>query len=214
MRHWHLFNYSDPSIQGGLQAGIDEALKWNGIPIIAHPVFSNLTAEKILNGSNNCKHIEIANMCTARELSPDEEAEIAKCESIWDRVLSAGKLMYGIACDDAHSLKATGLGWIMVKADTLSKKAILGGIENGDFYSSTGIILRDYKVDKLTKTISVESVNADTIKFIVKNGSVIKSVIGKEASYKVQGNEYYIRARLTNSSREKGWTQPVYVSEF
>ena len=56
-------------------------------------------------------------------------------EEVWDRMLSSGKLLYGIAVDDAHYFKRPddrsaprpGQGWVHVRAPRLESRALLGG---------------------------------------------------------------------------------------
>jgi hypothetical protein len=127
-------------------------------------------------------------------------------------VLSApsGRLVYAVAADDNHyKQKNVGRGWIMVKSPALTKKDIVENIRRGNFYASTGIKLNDYKVTKTTITINSE--NGDTITFIGKYGSVLQSISGKKATYTIQGNELYVRAKITNTGGLAAWTQPVFV---
>ena len=71
-------------------------------------------------------------------------------EEVWDRLLSSGKLIYGIAVDDAHYFKRPedsmaprpGFGWVYVRAPRLTRRAIVDALERGEFYSSTGVELQ------------------------------------------------------------------------
>ena len=73
-------------------------------------------------------------------------------EEVWDRILSSGKLIYGIAVDDAHHFKRPwdpaaskpGQGWVMVRTDRLAPESILSAMESGEFYASTGVELENY----------------------------------------------------------------------
>jgi hypothetical protein len=35
---------------------------------------------------------------------------------------------------------------------------------------------------------------------------------GKKATYKIQGNELYVRAKITNTDGKAAWTQPVFIN--
>jgi len=96
----------------------------------------------------------------------------------------------------------------MVKAPSLTSSNILESIRTGNFYATTGIILNEYQVNG--KKITIESQNGDTIKFIGKNGSVLKTVIGGKASYRIMNRDYYVRARIVNAEGKMAWTQPVF----
>ena len=56
-------------------------------------------------------------------------------EEVWDRLLSSGKIVYGIAVDDAHmfkqpgnpSVSGPGRGWVTVRAPRLERAGADGG---------------------------------------------------------------------------------------
>jgi len=101
----------------------------------------------------------------------------------------------------------------MVRADTLTAPAILASLRRGDFYSSTGISLRDYQVN--SREMSVEIVpNSDRrylTEFIGAGGKVLAAATGTSARYVIRGNEGYVRARVSDSSGRRAWMQPVRV---
>jgi hypothetical protein len=109
--------------------------------------------------------IEIYNAHT-EDVDPGED------ERVWDQLLSSDKLVYGLATDDCHALSIqAGIGWIMVRANTLFEESILAAIDAGDFYAATGVILSNYSV---TDTgIYVDSRNGDHVEFISQNGTVL-----------------------------------------
>lgn len=102
----------------------------------------------------------------------------------------------------------------MVKAPALTTQDILQNVRSGNFYATTGIILNDYLVDREANTITVDSQNGETIRFIGNNGSILKTVQGRVATYQVVGTEKYVRVKITNASGKAAWTQPVYVSDL
>lgn len=142
-------------------------------------------------------------------------------EEAWDQILSSGKLMYGLATDDAHHFKRPddptasrpGQGWIVVRADTLTPTAILDAVERGDFYSSTGVELRDYRVSATEMTIDIRptAFSKYRVQFIGKGGAVLSEVTTNPATYRITGREGYVRARVLESNGAKAWTQPVVV---
>ena len=90
---------------------------------------------------------------------------------MWDIVLALrlGKyrlpIVYGLATDDAHAYHVMGggkanpgRGWIMVRARHLTAEAIVRGMEAGDFYASTGVVLDDVRRDgdEIRSTIQPE----------------------------------------------------------
>ena len=147
--------------------------------------------------------------------------EMLSTEARWDSVLSRGKLLFGIADDDSHSYKPQdaenpdlarpGRGWIWVRADTLSADAIVRALRRGDFYSSTGITLRELKVDSGHYRLEITPAGDRRYltEFIGQGGRVLARSTTLRPSYTITGNEGYVRARVSDSSGRMAWTQPV-----
>jgi hypothetical protein len=186
-----------------LQDGVTKTIAAGGIPILNHPQDPVVTAAAFI-ATTGLNQLEVAN---GGRLQDTPASEI-----LWDSVLSApnGRIVYAVASDDNHYKKANvGRGWIMVKAPSLTKSNILESIRTGNFYATTGIILNNYQV--YGKTTTIDSQNGDTIKFIGKYGSVLKTVIGDKASYRARNNDYYVRAKIINAEGKMAWTQPVFT---
>lgn len=144
-------------------------------------------------------------------------------EATWDSLLTRGKLIWGVADDDSHhfrrqdaenpDLARPGRGWVQVRADTLSPAAILGALRRGEFYSSTGVTLRDYQATPARILVEVAPA-ADRryqIEFIGGGGRVLATVHGTRAEYRTVGSEGYVRARVIDSSGRRAWMQPMRV---
>jgi hypothetical protein len=145
-------------------------------------------------------------------------------EVIWDSLLTRGKLLFGVADDDSHHFKPQdaenpdlarpGRGWIYVRADTLTPEAILRGVRTGDFYSSTGVVLRDYRASG--SEVHVEVIPAADrryrIEFIGNGGRILATIHGMSATYRIRGTEGYVRARVVDSSGRRAWMQPMRVN--
>ena len=142
-------------------------------------------------------------------------------EEIWDTVLTAGRVYYGVAVDDVHHFKrqagepltaAPGQGWIYVRAAELTPAAILAAIDRGDFYASSGVELSDYTVDSKSIAIAIKTVGDFKYRtqFIGEGGKVLSESVANPAVYKFRGNEKYVRARVIESNGAMAWTQPVF----
>jgi hypothetical protein len=108
-------------------------LKDNGFALIAHPYWSKLTMQDLLNITNYLG-IEIYNTGC--------DVEVAKGFSTvhWDNLLTRRVSVYGFAVDDAHwysNLDAPG-GWISVKVREKNLSELIKSIKEGLFYASTG----------------------------------------------------------------------------
>src|SRR6185369_118000 len=150
-------------------------------------------------------------------------------ESIWDTLLSRGKVLYGVASDDTHDLykppgsdpeaAPPGQAWIVVRAEKLSAPAIVAALQRGDFYASNGPTLEDYEVSLAKKEIVITmrrvSGNRDDTRFLTrfigKNGRVLAEVPGIKARYAIRGDEGYVRADIIDSNGKRAWTQPIIL---
>ncbi|HSA55477.1 MAG TPA: CehA/McbA family metallohydrolase [Gemmatimonadaceae bacterium] len=144
-------------------------------------------------------------------------------EALWDSLLGRGRLLFGVADDDSHHFRPQdaenpdmarpGRGWVMVRADTLTSDAILRALARGDFYSSTGITLRDLQAGPREIRIEIAAAGDRRYltEFIGHGGAVLAAVPGTRAQYRITGREGYVRARVTDSSGRRAWTQPVVV---
>ena len=186
-----------------LQDGVTRTLAAGGIPILNHPQDPVISAADFLS-TTGLNHLEIVN--------GGRPEDTPATEKLWDSILSdpEGRPVYVVAADDNHYRKENvGRGWIMVKAPELSQSAILESIRSGRFYATTGVILKDYRVDG--RLISVNSINGDTVRFIGKNGVVLKSETGKSGKYRAGKNDLYVRVKIISSDGKMAWTQPVYT---
>lgn len=112
-----------------------------GLTFVAHPYWSSLTIEDLVGLG---KHIGIEVYNTGCDV------ECAKGFSTvhWDGVLAHGRLIYGLAVDDAHRyvsppIDALG-GWVWVKVETPSAEDVLNSLRKGLFYSSMGPVVEDF----------------------------------------------------------------------
>jgi hypothetical protein len=121
--------------------------------------------------------------------------------------------------DDAHHFKrlgeadasGPGRGWVMVRARALTAGAILGAMEAGDFYASTGVELEDLVVTDTSMRVRVRARGATKhrIQFIGEGGRVLLESAGPEATYTF-GDQRYVRARVLDSNGRTAWGQPAF----
>ncbi len=206
------------SVVETVQRNVDAVRDAAGVPHINHPNYEwAITAEDLKQVQNN-KLFEIFN---GHPLVNNQGGGGAPgLEEVWDTILSSGKLLFGIAVDDAHVFKKPwdkqsarpGQGWVAVRADKLSPTAILEALERGEFYASTGVELADYQVDgkQMTVTIKAERASKYRVQFIGKGGAVLNEVITNPAMYQFKGTEPYVRAKVLESNGKIAWTQPVW----
>jgi len=229
------------------------------IPHINHPNFEwSLAAEDIMRVEGE-RFLEIFNGHPITRNYGDTNH--ASHERIWDIVLTRRLAefgmdpMWGTAVDDAHNYHEMkighsnpGRGWIMVRAAELSAPALIAAMEKGDFYASSGVILKDVRREKGELSIEIQTEPGVTYvtqfigtrkgydpsnepvmiegqpvhtthRYSKDIGTVLAEVKGTSASYKLKGDEIYVRARVISSKNkenpmaegdvESAWVQPV-----
>jgi len=166
----------------------------------------------------------------------------ASVERMWDIILATrlGKLklpiVYGLATDDAHSYHTMavgkpnpGRGWIMLRAPYLSAEGVVRAMEAGDFYLSSGVMLKDIRHSGKKLTVAIEPTqgvkyktqfiatmqgvslesepvrreNGDELNvtriYSPEIGNVVAESDAIEASYMFTGKELYVRAKVTST---------------
>lgn len=207
------------SVLDTMQRDVDAIRAARGVPHINHPNFHWAITANDLRQLNNTKLFEIYN--GHPQVNNLGGGGVPGLEEMWDIILSSGKLMYGIAVDDAHHFKrpwdvtasTPGHGWVYVRAESLSAPAIIAALERGDFYASTGVELADYEATpkQLKLTIKETKYSKYRTQFIGRDGKVLSEVTTSPAVYNVQGSEGYVRAKVIESNGVFAWTQPIQV---
>jgi len=189
------------------------------IPHVNHPNFGWALSADELATVRDLRLFEIYN--GHPQVNNEGGGGVPSLEAMWDQILSRGVLLYGLAVDDAHHFKRhddrsaarPGKGWVFVKADTLAPRAILDAMERGEFYSSTGVELNDYVVTDTSITLTVRETvwSKYRIQFIGRDGAVLQETTESPATYRIRGDEGYVRARVLESNGERAWTQPEMI---
>lgn len=202
-----------------LQRAVDGVRAAGGVPHINHPNFRwAITADQLKQVENN-KLFEIYN--GHPQINYLGGGGVPGLEEAWDAILTSGKILYGIAVDDAHTFKqpgnpnaaGPGRGWVVVRAPRLEARALLEAMERGDFYASTGVTLSDYRVTPTSMSVNIaaRSFSKYRIQFIGRGGRVLAEVADTAATYRFTGDEGYVRAKVIESNGQLAWCQPVVV---
>lgn len=202
-----------------IQRNVDAVRAARGVPHINHPNFRWAFGADELAQVRNYRLLEIFN--GHPQVNNEGGGGILGLEAAWDRILSAGQLVYGIAVDDAHHFKRPwdrtasrpGFGWVSVRAEELSAASVLAALERGDFYASTGVALRDYAVDQRRMTIVIDEdpTARYRIQFIGREGRLLSETSSSPATYELKGDEGYVRAKVLESNGRIAWTQPTII---
>lgn len=216
------------------------------LPHLNHPNFGwAITAEEMAEVIEE-PFFEVYNGHPA--VNQEGDKDHSPVERMWD-IANARRMttfrappLMGLGTDDTHNYHVPGItratagrGWVCVRAKELTPDALIAAMEAGDFYASSGVVLSDVKFDKQTGTLRLD-IEPDgdarfTTRFVgtsagalgVSNlqdvGVVLATVEGLTPTYRLTGNELYVRAVVSsdkppvNPSFEgqlkQAWTQPV-----
>jgi hypothetical protein len=207
------------SVVTAAQENVDGIRQANGVPHINHPNFTWAMTPEELQKVERTRLFEIFN--GHPQVNNEGGGGSPGLEEVWDRILSNGRLMYGVAVDDAHHFKrpgdplasGPGRGWIYVRTDRLEPRAIVLAMEDGNFYASTGVELASYDTtpSSIVLTIRTTAYSRYRVQFIGRNGHLLSEVTESTATYTFKGDEGYVRARILESNGYAAWTQPVAV---
>ena len=206
------------SLPHTIQKNVDAIRAVGGVPHVNHPNLAPGFDHRALRLVRNDRLLEIFNA------HPNANNEGGNgrlgMEAIWDSLLTGGKEIYGIAVDDAHEFRQfgpnrsnPGRGWVMVRASQLNPAEIMTNLEAGRFYASTGVELTEVVVDQrsLTVHIAAEPGLTYSTAFIGRGGRVIGRTERNPAIFVLEGQETYVRAKVTDSLGRVAWVQPVFT---
>ena len=207
------------SIFEALQQSVDGIRGANGVPHVNHPNFGWALTADDLSRLERTRLFEVYN--GHPQVNNEGGGGVPSLEETWDRVLSSGRLMYGVAVDDAHHFKrpgdpsasGPGRGWIFVRTGRLDPKAIVEALDRGEFYSSTGVELSEYAATASGVALKIRptAFSKYRVQFIGRGGRILSEQLEASASYTFKGDEGYVRARIIESNGDAAWTQPVPV---
>ena len=203
-----------------IQANVNAIRQAGGISSINHPNYKWAFDHTHLSLIEGLSLLEVFNGHPAVNVygGPGKSSY----EEIWDGVLSAGVVVFGVATDDSHNYhdfspqkSNPGRGWVAVRATDLSRDAIVDALATGEFYASTGVTLKELEAsaDGVRLEIDPEPFRLYSTRFVGKDGRLLAEVAGTEAEYEPAGDEGYVRAVVVSSGNTKAWTQPVFLPD-
>jgi hypothetical protein len=128
----------------------------------------------------------------------------------WDRLLSAGRKVWGYANDDAHSSGGIGRGWNVVRVRERTEEAILDALRKGSFYASSGVEINTISADGAK--LLVRAPNADAISVFAPYGARILTSPGPELLFDASNVKVpFIRVECHGSMGTAAWSQPIFI---
>jgi PHP domain len=185
-----------------IEAAAAFVVSHGGVPILAHPYWSGLSAADYLDAPSLCGIEAFNGGC-------ELESGSGTSPQLWDAVLRAGRACVGIATDDCHSPGRDSLvGWTAVKAAERSREAVLDALRAGRFYGSAGPELHGVELADDGIVVSCSSARAVTLRAAPWEGGRINADPAR-ASWRAvaearDGDGLITRARLRFPER-CGW---------
>ena len=205
-----------------IQANVSAIVEAGGIASLNHPNFHWAFDHRHIKEVVGASMMEVFNGHPGT--NGDGGPGRYSTEEIWDGVLTAGRPIYGVAADDSHAyhdyafdMSNPGRGWVVVRAEELSRSAIVDALAAGDFYSSTGVMLDRLDITQDSISIQIAAHKDDVYmdvfetRFSGRDGETLATSDGMDPEYRIRGDEGYVRATITSSNRMKAWTQPVFI---
>ena len=129
------------------------------------------------------------------------QAKMPDAEKYWDivnafRLRNGNKPIYGVVTDDTHdylNFRDYGLnpghGWIVVRAETLDASTLFRAMKKGDFYGSTGVVLKEVHFDPATKTLTVDVDPAENVKYTIRFIGTKRGFDTKKEPFEIPADE-------------------------
>ena len=191
-----------------LQAAIDWIAADGGLPVLAAPL-SPAKPQSLISvmGLQGLYGLEVYDARLARG-----DAGGADASALWDRLLSAGNRVFAFAGDDATGVNDPAIGgaWITVLAPTDDRDSLLSSLRRGAFVASSGAEFTSLRV--AGSTITAEASPGSSLRFIGRGGRLLRAVSASSGSYRVTGNEGYVRVEAIRDDGARAWSQPFFIS--
>ena len=188
------------------QEYIDRITESNNLAVFCHPNWSRLELEDFVDLSGYFA-LEIFNFGCAIE------SHTGLSIDYWDSLLRRGRKIWGVATDDAHHILEDRCGgWIGVNSPSLSQKDIIASIIDGNFYASNGPEIFEFYVSE--GEVNVLSSPVKAIHFVTyeyMGYSKISQELITKASYKLRGNELYVRVECVDEHGNTAWSNPIFL---
>ena len=228
------WEFKDKNRSKVMQWQVDETKKAGGVTILNHPNSPIIRAAEILP-VKDLYMFELYNAHPATKNFGD--AHRPSMEQLWDALLEKGKIIYGVASDDAHKFAKwderhdnPGRGWVMVRAKELSSSAVTKAMTEGSFYSTSGVILSKLVRGKSSIELAVDEKETAReltseflfgrpvkkgepgtfVEFIGPQGEVVQASSGGKASCSLKGD--YLRGKVIHRVKKKDGSLREYYA--
>jgi hypothetical protein len=200
-----------------LQGTVDAIRARGGLAFVAHPYWSGQSGQDLLTAEGYAG-VEVFNGTCAMRWGKG----LAAVQ--WDELLHRGRHVVALATDDAHHRvdqgDDLGLGWVVVRAEALTPRAILAALAAGRFYASTGPEIHDLRVEPdpaggRGPVATVRCSPCRQIHFICDGplGRTVNAEPGgpdlAEAALRLHRAASYVRVECVSAAGRTAWSMPV-----
>ena len=205
---------------------------------INHPNFGYGISTEDLIALNGERFFEVYNGHPA--VNNEGNNTYVGTEEMWDLVNVAyyrkdKPLLLGIATDDSHNyhkkatnLSNSGRGWVMVNSQELSTESLIKNLEDGQFYATSGIVLKSLYHNQKSLTVEIDAQPNVTYEIVFlgyqKDGDHVVELArhqGNKAKYTFKKTDLFVRAKINSNQKMENpyregetlqaWTQPIVI---
>ncbi len=176
--------------------------------VIAHPEWNGMTKE-------DARLIDAAHAVEIYNHGCHIESDRGYGIAVYDKMLNEGKRMTACATDDAHFRGAPDHfgGWVMVKAQDNEPHALLEALKAGEYYSSTGPELHEFKIEN--DRIIIECSPASNI---IAIGDLTRSravhgdgLTWADLSLDRFRSGGWVRVVVQDAAGKRAWSNPIWL---
>lgn len=188
------------------QENINRITAANNLAVFCHPNWSRLELTDFLDLSGYFA-IEIFNYGCAIE------SHTGLSIDYWDSLLRRGRKIWGVATDDSHHILEDRCGgWICVNSPSLCQKDIISAMIEGNFYATNGPEILDFYISEGEVHVKCSPVSAiHFVTYEYMGYSEISKELITNASYKLRGNELYVRVECVDEHGNTAWSNPIFL---
>lgn len=188
-----------------------------GLMVLCHPPWSGLSEHDAMEG--NYLGIEVFN-----QLNEFANGK-GRCVELWDRLLCAGRKVWGFSGDDAHRTapfqgrKGVGGGFCDLLLPELTREAVIDALVNGRFTACMGPRITGVKVEETKLVVKcTPCVQAHFASRSFGAASEFASYDEPRERFEMDLVEYrsryttYIRIEVIDARGRSAWTNPLLVT--
>ena len=177
---------------------------------IAHPQWSGMSFNDAVSLASLADSVEIYNHGCAVDCDRPDGTHML------DLLSSSGFRLNAIATDDAHFKTRDFFGgWVYVKAKKNDPNHLLSALKNGDYYSSSGPLIKNVEFNE--KFIEITCSEAQKV-IALGHGSASNSIQGENLTscrinLEMFFNSKWIRIVVIDKNSKKAWTNPIWIQK-